>query len=140
VTQLDSYALIAWLTEARCAGEVDELIRAETSIAAVNLAEVVDRMARLHAADISFELEVLAGTVLDVVPIDMPLAFSAGELRARHHREPDDIGIGECIAVATALDQGVPLATADPALAEMMRAEGGAVVALPDSRGNRPTG
>jgi hypothetical protein len=32
----------------------------------------------------------------------------------------------------------MPLATADPALADVVRAEGGKVHPLPDSRGRRP--
>lgn len=38
----------------------------------------------------------------------------------------------DCIAAATALGRAAPLATADPALTALVRAEGGAVEVLPD--------
>jgi PIN domain nuclease of toxin-antitoxin system len=129
MTQIDADGLVAFFTEGVGAGEVDDLIRAETSIAAVHVADVVDRMATLHAVDVRFDLEAMEATLLDVVPLDLSLAMLAGELKARH---PDAAGVSivDCIAAATALDQGVPLATADPTLARLVQAEGGEVVAL----------
>jgi PIN domain nuclease of toxin-antitoxin system len=139
VTQLDAYALVAWLAGEPCAPEVRPLVRAGTSIASVNLAEVVDQMARVYDADVGVDVEALAATLVDVIPLDLDLAIAAGELRGRHHDpQTADLSLPDCIAIATARDQGVPLATSDPLLAQLMVAEGGEVVALPDSQGRRP--
>lgn len=51
-------------------------------------------------------------------------------------RDPDDVHA--CVAAATALDSGSPLATADPALAALVRDEGGSLHALPDRAGRVP--
>lgn len=140
MTQLDAYALVAFMADEPAADEVEDLLRAGASITVVHMAEVVDRMARLYAADVRFDLDALAATRLDVVPLDLDLALMAGDLRGRHHDRPtSDVSLADCIAAMTALDHGVPLATSDPALARMVVAEGGEVLALPDSRGRRPT-
>ena len=73
------------------------MIQAGASITSVNLAEVVDRMARIYAVDVALDVEALSTLHLEVA-----------------------------------------VATADPALAQAMVAEGGEVVALPDSQGRRP--
>jgi len=139
VTLLDAYALVAWLAGEPCAPEVRPFIQAGSSIASVNLAEVVDRMARIYDADVGADLDLLTSTGLDVVPLDTGLAVRAGELRGRRYdRRTADVSMADCIAAVTALDLGVPLATSDPALAAVVVAEGGTVVALPDSRGVRP--
>jgi ribonuclease VapC len=136
---LDAYALVAWLAGEPCAPEVRPMIQAGASISSVNLAEVVDRMARIYDSDVALDVEALSTLHLEVVPLDMPLAIRAGGLRAQHYdRRSATVSMADCIAVATALDLELPVATADPALARMMRAEGGEVVGLPDSAGRRP--
>lgn len=63
----------------------------------------------------------------------------AGDLRAVHyHRERSAVSLADCLALATAESVGEALATPDPALAAMARAEGIEVIPLPDSRGHRP--
>jgi predicted nucleic acid-binding protein len=65
--------------------------------------------------------------------------MSAGRLRARHyHRNAMAVSLADCIAAATALSLDRPLATADPALAALVRAEGGQVRGLVDSKGRLP--
>lgn len=137
---LDAYPLIAWLAGETCAPEVLPLMQAGPSITSVNLAEVVGRMARIYDTDVSLDIEALTAAHLEVIPVDMALALRAGDLRSRHD-DPRSaaVSMADCIAVAAALELEVAVATADPALARMMRAEGGEVVALPDSRGDRPT-
>jgi PIN domain nuclease of toxin-antitoxin system len=139
VTLLDAYGLVAFLAEEACADEVEDLMRAGASIASVNLAETVDRMARLYDADVRADLDWLTATGLEVVPLDTALAIRAGDLRGRRYdRRRVAISLADCVAAVTAIERGLPLATSDPALAAVVVAEGGSIVALPDSRGVRP--
>jgi predicted nucleic acid-binding protein len=48
------------------------------------------------------------------------------------------VSLADCVAAAAALAIDSPLATSDPALAEVLRSEGGKVHPLPDSKGQRP--
>ncbi len=48
------------------------------------------------------------------------------------------VSLADCIAAATAVDLDEPLATSDPALAAVTRAEGGRIHGLADSHGNLP--
>ena len=48
------------------------------------------------------------------------------------------MSLADCVAAAAALATDSPLATSDPALAEVLRSEGGKVRPLPDSKGQRP--
>jgi hypothetical protein len=48
------------------------------------------------------------------------------------------VSMADCVAAVTALRLDLPLATSDPALATVVRAEAGSVVGLVDSRGRRP--
>ncbi|MGH3922616.1 MAG: hypothetical protein ACRDTT_07070, partial [Pseudonocardiaceae bacterium] len=74
-----------------------------------------------------------------VAALDAPTATLAGRLRARHyHRERCAVSLADCVAAATAIMRDRPLATADPALAELLRAEQGKIISLPDSNGRRP--
>lgn len=76
---------------------------------------------------------------MEVTPLTPEHGAEAGRLRARHyHRVDSAVSPADCVAAATALAAQWPLATADPALAALMRAEGGRVRALPDSKGRLP--
>jgi hypothetical protein len=48
------------------------------------------------------------------------------------------VSLADCIAAATTLDLDESLATSDPALAAVVRAEGGRVRGLADSSGRMP--
>jgi predicted nucleic acid-binding protein len=88
---------------------------------------------------VSGDIALLVHDGLDVLPINANIAFAAGELRARYyHRRHNPLSLADCFAAATALTHGAELATSDPPLATLIRAEGGKVLALPDSTGNRP--
>jgi len=74
-----------------------------------------------------------------LVPVSPEMATEAGRIRARrYHREHAAISLADCIAAAAALAARQPLATTDPALATVVRAEGGDIHPLPDSNGRRP--
>lgn len=142
VTALDAYAVVAYLRGEAMADEVADLLRQPTVISAVNLAEVVDQLVRVFERDadqVHADLAVLAHAGMEVTWLSPETGTWAGSLRARHyHRERRAISLADCVAAATALTHQRPLATSDPALAAMVRAEGGHVHGLPDSAGRRP--
>lgn len=142
---LDAYAVIAAVAGEPAAEAVDRLLRrtdADVHISAVNLAEVLDqllRVARLAAPDVERSLQLLSAAGLSVVPADEQLGHEAGSLRARHYRRGSvDVSLSDCFALATAASLDAAVATADPALAAVARAEVVRVVALPDSKGRFP--
>lgn len=76
---------------------------------------------------------------LEVVAVDERTGLLAGELHARHYdRAKRAVSMADCLALATARLLGERLATSDPPLAEIARAEGCEVIPLPDARGRRP--
>ena len=142
MTVLDAYAVIAYLRGEPSAPEVAELLRGQPLLTSVNAAEVGDQMVRVFGADpdgIEADLALLSHAGLRMLPVSYDLAMAAGRIRARrYHRERAAVSLADCVAAAAALAHRLPLATADPALATMLRAEGGDVHPLPDSRGRRP--
>ena len=137
---LDAYAAIALLRGERAAAEITGLLaRDVVEIHPLNLAEVIDRLARLdgiEADDVESDL-VLVGIREAAI---VPEAFgAAGRLRARHyHRASCAVSLADCVAAAHAGASGAVLATSDPHLAGLVRAEQVQLLALPDSRGRRP--
>jgi ribonuclease VapC len=142
VTVLDAYAVLAFLRDEPAAAQVATLLASPTVLSSANAAEVVDQLTRLggHSADdVHADLALLEHTGMRLAPITEDHAMLAGRLRARYyHRERCAVSLADCMAAATALVEGLPLATADPALASVVRAEGGHVHALPDRRGVLP--
>lgn len=142
MTVLDAYALVAYLRGEAAANDVATLLRTSARLPAANAAEVVDQMVRVFgrdADDVHADLALLANAGMTIAPIDADLALLAGRLRARHyHRERMAVSLADCVAAATALSERRSLATADPALAELVRREGGKVHGLPDSTGRLP--
>jgi PIN domain nuclease of toxin-antitoxin system len=142
VTVLDAYAVVAYLRAEPCANDVAALLRGTSSLSAANAAEVVDQLTRVFGSDpddVHADLALLANAGMNLVPVTPDLGLLAGRLRAKHyHRDRSAVSLADCIAAATALSLDRPLATSDPALAGVVRAEGGAVHGLPDSRGVLP--
>jgi PIN domain nuclease of toxin-antitoxin system len=142
MTILDAYAVVAYLRGEPSSGEVADLLREPTQLTAVNAAEVADQMTRVFGRDpdaIEADLALLAYAGMDLLPVAPELAIQAGRLRSRHyHRQHAAVSLADCIAAAAALTTSRPLATADPALATLVRTEGGQILALPDSKGQRP--
>jgi predicted nucleic acid-binding protein len=145
MTILDAQALIAFLRGEPAAPDVAiELRRRDTGsgISAVNLAEVIDRLLRVYQLpdrDVTRALELVFSDGVSVLPADEPTGQRAGRLRARYYdARTSAISLADCIALATCRRPDDSLATSDPALAGMARAEGVPVVALPDSQGRRP--
>jgi PIN domain nuclease of toxin-antitoxin system len=81
----------------------------------------------------------LASGGLEIAALDSAMALDAGALRAKHYkRRRCEVSQGDCFALALAKRRNLPLATADPDLAAVARAEEVKVVGLPDSNGKRP--
>lgn len=142
MTVLDAYAVIAYLRGEPSAAEVADLLRRPTMLTSVNAAEVCDQMVRVFGADpdgLEADLALLGHAGLTVRAVTPDLGIRAGRIRARrYHRERAAVSLADCVAAAVALAEDSPLATADPALAAVLRAEGGKVLPLPDSKGRRP--
>jgi ribonuclease VapC len=139
---LDAYALVAFLRGEPIADEVAEILRGGTVLSAINAAEVIDQLVRVHGRnpdDVQGDLALLTYAGMRLVPITAEIATTAGRLRAGHYdRTAMSVSMADCIAAATALALDEPLATADPALAAVVRAEGGRVRGLPDISGRLP--
>jgi predicted nucleic acid-binding protein len=104
-----------------------------------------ERLIRVFGADpdrLEADLALLghAGlTVQAVQAVTHELGMRAGRIRARrYHREHASVSLADCVAASAALASNSPLATSDPALADILRAEGGKIHPLPDSKGRRP--
>lgn len=139
---LDAYAVLAYLRDEPAAGAVGELLAAPTLMTAVNAAEVLDQLVRVYGRDpdeVHADLALLAHTGMQLSAVSVEAGVLAGRLRARHyHRTRMAVSLADCAAAAVALSGDWPLATADPALARLVRAEQGHVHALPDTRGQLP--
>ncbi|MGH3503836.1 MAG: PIN domain-containing protein [Nocardioidaceae bacterium] len=142
MTVLDAYAVLAYLRDEASADPVGELLRAPTTLSAVNATEVIDQLVRVYGRDadhVHADLVMLSHTGMQFAAVTAEVGILAGRLRARHyHRERMAVSLADCVAAATALSTESPLATADPHLAKLIRAEGGKVHALPDTRGRLP--
>lgn len=142
MTVLDAYAVVAYMRGEGPADEVACLLEHDAVLTAVNAIEVVDQMVRVFgrdADDVEARLAILVYGGLQIPPLDPQVAIEAGRLRARYyHRERCTVSLADCTAAAMAITSKRPLATADPALVAVLRAEGAEVIALPDSRGRRP--
>jgi PIN domain nuclease of toxin-antitoxin system len=141
LTLLDAYALVAFLADEPAAEEVETLIRGgDTAVLVVNLAEALDVTQRVHGvseAELRRALEPLLGDLVTVAIQRDDAAWGAAELRAKYYdRRSCPLSLADCLLLASA--DGNVVATADPALATVLRAEGRTVVALPDSSGARP--
>jgi predicted nucleic acid-binding protein len=142
VTVLDAYAVIAYLRGEPAADEVADLLRGPTILTSVNAAEILDQLVRVFGSDpdaVEADLALLSHAGMTVLAVTNEIGVEAGRIRARHyHRDRAAISLADCVAASAALATRQPLATADPALAAVLRAEGGDVHPLPDSKGNRP--
>jgi len=97
------------------------------------------RMYERDPDDVHADLALLANAGMDIVVVTADQGLAAGRLRARHyHRERCAVSLADCVAAAAAARPGSPLATSDPALAGLVRAEGGKVHPLADSKGVQP--
>jgi PIN domain nuclease of toxin-antitoxin system len=142
VTLLDAFALVALALDEPAASEVESLLRrGDSRVSAMNLAEAIDQLGRVHdhgSAELTAAFAPLIGEVVDVVPVDEGIAWRAADLRRRHYRRrTSELSLADCVALAS-VGSGASIATADPPLARAARAEGVEVVGLASSAGRRP--
>ncbi len=99
---LDTSALLALLNEEAGAEVVEEAVSAGATIGAVNLAEVVTKLAEhgVTEAEISEALQPLS---LRVAPFDESLAYATGALRPVTRRFGLSLGDRACLALGVAL-------------------------------------
>ncbi len=139
---LDAYAVLAYLRDEPAAAAVETVLSTPTVMTVVNAAEVVDQMIRVFGRDtdaVHADLAMLVHSGLTLVPVGAHEGLLAGQLRATYyHRRSCPVSLADCVAAACALSNEWTLATADPPLAELMRAEGGQVLPLADSSGRLP--
>lgn len=144
MTLLDAYALVALVVDEPAAEEVETLLRAGDSVVVTaNLAEAIDVAHRVHGRaleDVRAALEPLfLANAVSALASEEPDAWLAAEVRARYYdRRNRALSLADCFLLAHALVAHDRIATADPPVAEVARAEGIGVVALPDSTGVRP--
>lgn len=137
MTVLDAYAIVALLRDEPAAAAVEALLvdpHAEPKISAINVAEVMDVLVRIHgrsATEVAERLDWLAAGGLVTVAVDDDIGRRAGVLHAGHyHRTRSPLSIADCVALATAVARDDTLATADAPLLEAARAEGCAIMPL----------
>ena len=139
VAVLDAQALEAFLRDEPAALRVEQILTSGEHVlmAATNLAETFDRLKRVHRAETATLVADMFETGVHFSTVDLDLAVEAAELRAAHyHRVHRAVSLSDCTAAALALDRGARLATSDPALLELVVAEGGDVEPLPGSNGS----
>ncbi|MEP6761820.1 MAG: PIN domain-containing protein [Sporichthyaceae bacterium] len=139
---LDAYAVLAYLRAEPCAADVATLLRSPSVLTAANAAEVFDQLVRVYERepdDVHADIALLATAGMELVPVTAYQGLAAARLRARHYdRKRRAVSLADCITAATALNRNAALATSDPALAAVVRAEGGQVHPLADSAGVKP--
>jgi len=116
--------------------------RPPPSISAVNLAEAVERLVRIHGhgeSDVRDRIDWLLASGMEVEPVWLGIARSAASIRARqYHRQRAPISHADAVCLATAIALDTDLATSDRDLARVAAWLGVQVVALPDSSGRPP--
>jgi PIN domain nuclease of toxin-antitoxin system len=135
VTLLDAYALIAFLVGGPATEQVRAILReGDAAVATANLAEALDVSQRVYRVPIPRAIEVLEPLLagpLTAVPLDSMVARRAAEIRARHyHRSSRPISLADAVLVGSA-EPDDRIATADPHVLAVTRAENLESVALP---------
>jgi PIN domain nuclease of toxin-antitoxin system len=125
---LDAFALIALLVEEPAADEVEAILRrGEAAMPAINLAEALDVLQRVHGVTRE-RLDTITAPLLKesiaLVPVDEQMARNAADVRARrYHRTQAPISLADCVLLAAAKESDV-LATADAPLIAVAGREG----------------
>jgi predicted nucleic acid-binding protein len=135
VTLVDAYALIAFLVGGPATPQVRAILRGgDAAVATANLVEVLDVSQRVHGLPISRAVEVLEPLLeesLTPVSLDSTVARRAAEIRAGHyHRSSRPISLADAVLIGSA-KPGDRIATADPDVLAVARAEKVELVALP---------
>ena len=134
MTLLDAYALIAFLIGGPAAAQVRAILReGDAGATTTNLAEtlyVCERQYGLPIDDAMEALEPLFGPTFAALPLDVATARRAARIRARHYnRRTCPISLADAVLIASAASVD-RIATADPDVLRVTRAEQLATVAL----------
>jgi predicted nucleic acid-binding protein len=135
VTLLDAYALIAFLVGGPATPQVRAILReGDAAVATANLVEVLDVSQRVHGVPIARAVEILEPLLegpLTAVPLDATVARRAAEVRSGHyHRSSRPISLADAVLIGSA-KLGDRIATADPDVLAVAKAEKLESVALP---------
>ena len=135
MTLLDAYAIVAFLVGGPTAPQVRMLLReGDVGVASANLAEALEVSQRVHGLPIALAVDVLEPLLdspLVVAPLDVTTAIGAAEIRADHyHRSSRPISLADAVLLASTRS-GDRLATADPDILAVARAEAIETVELP---------
>jgi uncharacterized protein with PIN domain len=140
---LDAYPIVALIVDEPAAEVVDGILRSgEAAMTSINLGEAVDVSCRVHGLDEGevrelVELLVLGGHLAVMAPTEAS-SWRAAHLRiAYYNRRSCPISMADCFLLAAAGPED-RVATADPAVATVARAESITLLPLPDSTGRRP--
>lgn len=139
LTVLDASAVVAFLLDEPARQPVEAILRGTPAphISAVNLAETIDQLVRVHGRDVehvndAIDLLIVGG--LEVQPFWLPDSRAAAAIRSRvYHRTRAPLSLADCACLATAMALKTDIATTDSALAQAARNAGVVVIALPDS-------
>jgi len=139
---LDAYGLVALIADEPAAGEVETLLRREAvGMTVVNLAEALDVAERVHRLDpveVRETVEPLLAAAIRIAHDDPEHAWRAAGLRLRYYdRRSRALSMADCLLLGAA-DPSDGVATADPVVAEVARAEAIRLVPLPDTDGRIP--
>lgn len=139
---LDAYAVLALARGEGPADEVEEIVRSrDCAISTANYFEVADRLQRLSGwskDETSERFARLFGETVRVLSLDEAIAWRGAGLRARHYnRKTCALSLADCALLASAGPDD-SIATADPAVAAVARAEGIGLIPLPDSSAQQP--
>lgn len=135
MTLLDAYAIVAFLVGGPAAKTVRALLReGDAGVATANLAEALDVSQRVHGLPVGRAVEVLEPLFeggLAALPLDLPAARRAAQIRAAHyHRSSRPISLADAVLIATCRS-GDRLATADPDVLAVADAEQIQTIELP---------
>jgi predicted nucleic acid-binding protein len=112
------------------------------AICALNAAEVVDTLSRdtgEPAGEVVAAMQLWFDSGVRLVPLDWARAQRAAELRSTHyHHTRTPVSLADCGAIALAEQLDAELITSDAAMIRVARAEGVAVLPVPDSSGRTP--
>ncbi len=132
---LDAYALISFLVGGPATSQVRAILReGDAAVATANLIEVLDISQRVYNLPIVRAMDVLAplfeGSVTPVL-LDLAISQRAADIRARHyHRSRRPISLADAVLIASA-KRGDRIATADPDVLAVVKAEKLGPIALP---------
>ena len=135
MTLLDAYALIAFLVGGPATQHVRAILReGDAALATANLVEVLDVSRRVYGVPITRAVEILDPLLegpVSVVSLDSTVARRAAEIRAAHYdRSSRPISLADAVLIGSA-KPGDRIATADPDVLAVAKAENLESIALP---------